>query len=46
METPNTASLSRRWGELGASGQTILRVYRNFNAQAEAFRQESEVYEH
>ena len=46
METPNTASLSKRWGELGASRQVILRVYRNFNAQAEAFRQESEVYEH
>jgi sulfhydrogenase subunit delta len=46
METPNTASLSHQWGKLGASGQTILRVYRNFNAQAEAFRKESEVYEH
>lgn len=46
METPNTASLSKRWGELGASRQAILRVYRNFNAQAEAFRKESEVYEH
>ncbi|HEY7347656.1 MAG TPA: hypothetical protein VH599_05005 [Ktedonobacterales bacterium] len=44
-ETPNTASLSRRWDELGASGQTLLRVYRSFNAQAEAFREESNVYE-
>jgi sulfhydrogenase subunit delta len=46
METPNTAALSRRWSELGASRQTILHVYRTFNAQAEAFRKESEVYEH
>jgi sulfhydrogenase subunit delta len=46
METPNTASLSKRWEQLGASRHTLLRVYRNFNAQAEAFRQESKVYEH
>src|SRR5579871_1220286 len=46
METPNTPSLSKRWEQLGASGHTLLRVYRNFNAQAEAFRKESEVYEH
>ncbi len=46
VETPNTASLSRRWSELGASGQRILRVYRSFNAQAEAFRKESEIYDH
>ncbi len=46
METPNTPSLSKRWEQLGASGHMLLRVYRNFNAQAEAFRKESEVYEH
>jgi hypothetical protein len=45
MESPNTASLSQQWGKLGASGPRILRVYRSFNAQAEAFRKESEVHE-
>ncbi len=45
-ETPNTTSLSHRWSELGASEHTLLRVYRSFNAQAEAFREESKVYEH
>ncbi|HEU5367715.1 MAG TPA: hypothetical protein VFU69_04605 [Ktedonobacterales bacterium] len=45
-ETPNTASLSHRWEQLGASRHTLLSIYRNFNAQAEAFREESNVYEH
>jgi coenzyme F420-reducing hydrogenase gamma subunit len=44
-ETPNTASLSHRWSELGASRHTLLSIYRNFNAQSEAFREESNVYE-
>lgn len=38
METPNTAALSRRWEQLGATSQDLLRVYRGFNAGAPAFR--------
>ncbi|HWP48453.1 MAG TPA: hypothetical protein VNM22_14910 [Candidatus Limnocylindrales bacterium] len=45
METPNTASLSAWWSRLGAKEQDILRVFRGFNAYAEAFRKESEVHE-
>jgi sulfhydrogenase subunit delta len=44
METPNTAALSARWKELGADDRTITRVYRGFNAFAEAFRKESEAH--
>ena len=42
METPNTPALSRRAGELGMDGGTLRRVYRTFNANADAFRAESE----
>jgi hypothetical protein len=45
METPNTAALARRWSTLGASPGQIVRVYRSFNANAEAFRRESERHE-
>ena len=45
METPNTASLARRWSELGASEAGLVRVFRTFNANAEAFRKESEAHE-
>jgi hypothetical protein len=45
METPNTAALARRWSELGASKEGLVRVFRNFNANAEAFRKESESHE-
>lgn len=41
METPNTASLSEGWRRLGTNEADLLRVYRNFNADAEAFRKES-----
>lgn len=44
-ETPNTAPLARRWVELGASEPGLLRVFRSFNANAEAFRKESEAHE-
>lgn len=44
-ETPNTSSLSRQWVTLGKVPPDILRAYRTFNAQAEAFRKESEAYE-
>jgi sulfhydrogenase subunit delta len=44
METPNTAALAREWELLGASPQDIARCFSNFNAAAEAFRNESKVH--
>jgi coenzyme F420-reducing hydrogenase gamma subunit len=45
METPNTASLAHRCSALGASAIQIVRVFRTFNANAPAFRKESEAHE-
>jgi sulfhydrogenase subunit delta len=45
MDTPNTASLSARWSQLGVSEEGIVRGFRGFNAWAEAFRQESLAHE-
>jgi coenzyme F420-reducing hydrogenase gamma subunit len=45
METPNTAALSRRMAELGAEDVDLVRVYRTFNAGADAFREASERHE-
>jgi coenzyme F420-reducing hydrogenase gamma subunit len=45
QESPNTSSLSARWGELGVNGEDIKRAYRTFNAAADAFRMESEAHE-
>jgi coenzyme F420-reducing hydrogenase gamma subunit len=45
METPNTASLARRLSGLGVSETGIVRAFRTFNANAEAFRKESEDHE-
>ena len=42
METPNAPALSRRLAALGMDEATLKRVYRSFNAGAEAFREESE----
>ncbi|CAA7613549.1 oxidoreductase [Magnetospirillum sp. UT-4] len=42
METPNTASLAAHLKELGQSGRDVQRLFRSFNANAEAFRKESE----
>lgn len=44
-ETPNTAALSQRWQQLGATRQDIVRVFRSFNAYAPPFRKESESHE-
>jgi sulfhydrogenase subunit delta len=44
-ETPNTASLSHEWQQLGAGRQDLIRVFRTFNASAGPFRKESEAYE-
>ena len=42
METPNAVSLSRWLEVLGMDESALQRVYRTFNANAEAFRKESE----
>ena len=44
-ETPNTVSLSGRLAALGASDIDLLRLYRTFNANADAFREESRAHE-
>jgi coenzyme F420-reducing hydrogenase gamma subunit len=41
-ETPNTAALSARWRELGASQGDLVRAFRAFTAGAEPFRKEAE----
>jgi sulfhydrogenase subunit delta len=41
-ETPNTPSLTRWLAGLGVDARDLQRVYRTFNADAEAFREESE----
>jgi sulfhydrogenase subunit delta len=41
METPNAVSLSRQLGALGMDSSALRRIYRTFNADAEAFREES-----
>jgi len=45
METPNTASLAAWFGSLGLDGRDIQRRFRGFNANAEAFRKESEAHD-
>jgi coenzyme F420-reducing hydrogenase gamma subunit len=42
METPNTPSLSRWFAGLGMDERALQRIYRTFNANAEAFRKESD----
>jgi sulfhydrogenase subunit delta len=37
QETPNTASLNRRWAELGATPIDLRRAYATFNAHAVPF---------
>jgi coenzyme F420-reducing hydrogenase gamma subunit len=45
METPNTASLSGWLARQGTEDVDLVRMYRTFNTNAEAFRQESESHE-
>lgn len=45
METPNTAALSARWRELGASSGDLVRAFRTFNANAEPFRKEAATHD-
>lgn len=42
METPNAAALVNRLQELGLDSRAIQRVFRTFNAEAPAFREQSE----
>ncbi len=44
-ETPNTASLGRQFKQMGLEHGDIARAFRLFNANAEAFRRESEAHE-
>jgi sulfhydrogenase subunit delta len=44
-ETPNASSLSRQLKVLGMNGPELVRLYRSFNANAEAFRRESRRHE-
>ena len=44
-ETPNTASLSVQWVQLGTSKEGLVRAFRGFNAYADAFRRESEAHD-
>jgi coenzyme F420-reducing hydrogenase gamma subunit len=44
-ESPNTAALSVGWSRLGVRGDDLVRVYRTYNAYADAFRRESEAHE-
>jgi hypothetical protein len=47
METPNPAPLTAWWRRhLDLEDADILRALRTFNAYSEAFRKESEAYEH
>lgn len=45
METPNTGSLSRAFRSSGVSSVDVVRFFRSFNANAPAFREESEAHE-
>ncbi|MBA1148623.1 oxidoreductase [Ectothiorhodospiraceae bacterium WFHF3C12] len=45
-ETPNAPALSERLAGLGMSDPELVRLYRTFNAHAEAFREASEAREH
>jgi coenzyme F420-reducing hydrogenase gamma subunit len=44
-ETPNTASLSAWWEGLGVPNEGVFRAFRNINANAAPFREESEARE-
>lgn len=41
METPNTESLSKQLKNIGVSEENLVRLYRGFNTNAEAFKKES-----
>jgi len=41
-ETPNTSSLSKKFSDSGLNNDSIMRMFRTFNAFSEPFRKESE----
>jgi sulfhydrogenase subunit delta len=43
-ESPNTRAIAREFSSLGMTERDIARVFRTFNAAAEAFRKESEAH--
>ena len=43
-ESPNTGAIAREFSSLGMTERAIARVFRTFNAAAEAFRKESEAH--
>jgi coenzyme F420-reducing hydrogenase gamma subunit len=43
--TPNTTALAAHWTEHGTRREEVVRLFRTYNASAEAFRRESEAYE-
>ncbi|MFW6203726.1 MAG: oxidoreductase [Actinomycetota bacterium] len=45
MESPNTGSMTAWLGRLGMRTDDVVRVYRTFNANAPAFREESESHD-
>jgi coenzyme F420-reducing hydrogenase gamma subunit len=46
MESPDTPALAAWWRRLGVSDEGLVRAFRTFNANAPAFRAESERHEH
>ncbi len=46
MESPDTEALAAWWQRLGVSEDGLVRAFRTFNANAPAFRAESERHEH
>jgi coenzyme F420-reducing hydrogenase gamma subunit len=45
QDTPNTAALARWWARLGVARPDLVRAFRSYNAEAPAFRRESEAQE-
>jgi sulfhydrogenase subunit delta len=45
MEAPNTAALSSWWRRLGMDDPGLVRAFRTFNANAEAFRKEGQAHD-
>ena len=45
QDTPNTAALARWWARLGVSRPDLVRAFRTYNAEAPAFRRESDAQE-
>lgn len=45
MESPNTQALSAQLGRLGQSSDAVMRSFRSFNAEADAFRKEGDAHD-